>query len=63
MTARVKSGKEEDVVKIQSTPLKKKKMLLKGKYLTCNVNISRGGVQGCRRPCSTAVAGSDAFER
>lgn len=31
--------------------------------LTCDVDIGRGGIQGCRRPCSAAVAGSDAFGR
>lgn len=63
LTARVRSGKGEDVVEIQS---KKKKEGKNGfereKHLTCDVNISGGGVQGCRRPGSTAVAGSDAFE-
>lgn len=31
--------------------------------LTCNVNVGWGGVEGCRCPCSAAVAGSDAFQK
>lgn len=43
-------------------PLKEENGLEGERHLTCDVNISRGGVQGCGRPGSTAVAGSDAFE-
>lgn len=30
--------------------------------LTCYVDVGRGGIQGCRRSRSAAVAGSDAFD-
>lgn len=51
--------------KIQSKKKeRRKKMGLKReKELTCDVDVSGGGVQGRRRPGSTAVAGSDAFQR
>lgn len=65
LTARVKSGKRARGSKnsVKGTEkLKKKKTCPRGKTpLTCNVNVSWGGVQGRRRPGSTAVAGSDAF--
>lgn len=54
--------KGEEVVKIQETPLKKRKRVRGANApLTCDVNVSWGGVQRRRRPGSTAVAGSDAF--
>lgn len=53
--------KGEDVVKSAMNSRGGKRHFLGKKNLTCDVNISRGGVQGRRCPGSTAVAGSDAF--
>lgn len=64
LTARVKSGKRARGGKNSVKPTEKlKKNVSKGQNppLTCDVNVSWGGVQGRRRPGSTAVAGSDAF--
>lgn len=63
LTARVKSGKWGRRGKhFSKSRWKKENMSGWGwRELTCDVNVSGGGVQGRRGPGSTAVAGSDAF--
>jgi len=61
LTARVRSGEEGGNDQIELM-LYRRRLCGKEAELTCNIDVGRGGVEGCRSPCSAAVAWSDAYD-